>query len=100
MREKRRYFIELQPTEGEAPSRRHATEQRREQAAQFISKIHTWLERVDLQDKVAAMAVTAMGQVHIICDADIISHLRHHDESAIAVIRPAAALAGHLLDRL
>ena len=36
------------------------------------------------------MAVTALGQVQIICEADIISELQRQDDDHIAAIRPSA----------
>lgn len=88
--ETHRYFIELQPAGGPPVPRWRETEVRREQAAQFISEIGDWLREVDLQDKVKNMAITALGQVQITCEADVISQIRHHDEMNIVTIRPAA----------
>jgi hypothetical protein len=83
----RRYFIELQPKDGTPVPRRQEIEHRREQAARFIANLGDWLRREALENKVASMAITAMGQVQIICDSDIIHHLRHEDETPIATIR-------------
>lgn len=85
-----RYFIELQPRDGRPVPRYRETELRREQAAHFIAHVGDWLRREALEDKVASMAITALGQVQIICDADIINHLRHDDETPIATIRNSA----------
>jgi hypothetical protein len=85
-----RYFIELQ-LQGDEPVPRYLeTELRREQAADFIAYVGEWLRRESLEDRVASMAITALGQVQIICDADIISQLRHTDETHIAAIRNGA----------
>lgn len=92
--EQGRYFIELQPKSGEPLPRYLENEKRREQAADFITHVGEWLRREELQDKVASMAITVMGQVQIICDADIISHLRHTDEIDIAAIRHGAMYVG------
>jgi len=89
-REKGRYFIELQPIDGEPMPRQRETELRREQAAHFIMQIGDWLHREALESKVAHMAITALGQVQITCEADIIQHLRHQDEERIAAIRYGA----------
>ena len=86
----RRYFIELQPKDGTPVPRHQETEYRREQAADFIAYVGDWLRREALENKVASMAITAFGQVQIICDADIIPHLRHADETPIAAIRNSA----------
>ena len=86
----RRYFIELQPADGRPVPRNRETELRREQAARFIAHVGDWLRREALESKVASMAVTALGQVQIICEADIIQHLRHEDEAPIAAIRNSA----------
>jgi predicted nucleic acid-binding Zn-ribbon protein len=85
-----RYFIELQPQENEAVPRRLEAELRREQAADFIAFVDDWLRRESLENKVASMAITALGQVQIICDADIIDHLRDWEEMHIAAIRNGA----------
>ena len=90
MREHGRYFIELQPKDGEPVPRNREAELRREQAADFIAYIGDWLRREALESKVASMAITAFGQVQIICDSDIINHLRHDDETPIAAIRNSA----------
>jgi hypothetical protein len=91
-----RYFIELQPEGGPAPPRWQEAEIRREQAANFITVINAWLKREDLEDKVVAMEVTALGQVQIICEAGIISQIRSHGDTSIAAIRPGAAFAENL----
>jgi hypothetical protein len=82
-----RYFIELLPT-GEAPvSRFRETELRREMAAHFLEKVGEWLKNHELNDKVAAMAITALGQVQITCEPDIIHQIRGQDDLNIAAIR-------------
>jgi hypothetical protein len=88
--ERRRYFIELQPIDGAPVPRNRETELRREQAARFIAGVGAWLRRESLEDKVASMAVTALGQVQITCEADIINHISHRDEERIAAIRHGA----------
>lgn len=88
--EHRRYFIELQPKDGRPVPRHQENEIRREQAAHFIAYVGDWLRREALENKVASMAITALGQVQIICDAEIINHLRHEDETSIAAIRNSA----------
>ena len=88
---KNRYFIELQMDgESEVPRNREA-EIRRAQAAQFIDQIATWLMEEELNDKVASMAVTALGQVQITCEQDIISRMRGDENLNIAVIRRSGA---------
>ena len=85
-----RYFIELHPKSGTAVPRHQESASRREQAADYILHISAWLRREDMESKVASMAITALGQVQIICDAEIISQLRHEDETHIAAIRNGA----------
>ena len=92
-----RYFIEVQTALFDAP-RSAETALRRAQAQRFIADLQDWLQREALADKVSALAVTALGQVQIICEAEIISQLRHHDEMNIATIRHAAAVM-ETLDR-
>jgi hypothetical protein len=89
---KNRYFIELQMESSEVPRNREA-EMRRAQAAQFIDQIAHWLHEQELNDKVSSMAVTALGQVQITCDQDIISQLRNDEKLNIATIRQSATLA-------
>lgn len=90
--DKNRYFIELQMGgESEVPRNRE-TEIRRAQAAQFIDQIATWLHDEELNDKVASMAITALGQVQITCERDIISRLRSDENLNIAAIRQGVAL--------
>jgi hypothetical protein len=90
-REHRRYFIELQPKDGQPVPRYRETELRREQAAHFITAVNEWLRREAMESKVASMAITALGQVQIICDTDIINHLRVDEETVIAAIRNSTA---------
>jgi len=93
MEEKNRYFIELQmDNESEVPRNREA-EIRRAQAAQFIDQISMWLHEQELNDKVASMAITALGQVQITCEQGIISRLREDDTLQIATIRQGGSLA-------
>lgn len=86
----RRYFIELQSAHADVPRNREAA-MRREQAAAFIESLHLWLGETALADKVAQLAITALGQVHITCEADLITQIHAREEDSIAIIRPAAA---------
>ena len=84
---KHRYFIELHMgAESDVPRNREA-EVRRAQAAQFIDQIALWLHEMELKDKVTSMAITALGQVQITCEQDIISRLRGDETLSIAAIR-------------
>jgi len=87
-----RYFIELQTAEGESVSRNRETELRRELAAQFLETVGQWLRAHELADKVSAMAVTALGQVQITCEPDIINHIRGQEDLNIAAIRQGGIL--------
>ena len=94
--DKNRYFIELQMDgDFEVPRSREA-EIRRAQAAQFIDQIAAWLLDEELNDKVASMAITALGQVQITCEQDIISRIRDDENLNIAVIRRGGALSDSL----
>ena len=96
LQNKYRYFIELQmESEDEVPRNREA-EMRRAQAAIFISQIAQWLEEEELNDKVASMAVTALGQVQITCERDIITRMQKDDTLHIATIRSGASLSESL----
>ena len=82
-----RYFIELHMDGDAEIPRNRETEIRRAQATQFIDQIATWLMEQELHDKVASMAVTALGQVQITCEQDIISRMRGDENLNIATIR-------------
>ncbi len=84
--EKKRYFIELQQ-EGSPVPRSMEAAQKRAQAAHFIASIHDWLTENELNDKVSTMAITAMGQVLITCEADVIQLIHQQEETSIATIR-------------
>ena len=90
---KNRYFIELQLGSSSDVPRNREAEVRRAQAAQFIDQLALWLHDEELNDKVASMAVTALGQVQITCEQDIISRLRDDDTLQIAAIRQSSNLA-------
>jgi hypothetical protein len=94
---KNRYFIELQLAgkQAEVPRNREA-EIRRAQAAQFIDQLSIWLHEQELNDKVGGVAITALGQVQITCEDDIISRLRDDDKGQIATIRQGATLANSI----
>ncbi len=79
---------------GETVSRRHEAEVRRAQASQFVSQISQWIQEQALDDKVASIAITALGQVLITCEKDIISRIQEDDSLTIANIRSGATLAG------
>jgi hypothetical protein len=89
--DKHRYYIELQMDSESVPRNREA-EIRRAQATQFIGQFSEWLREQKLNDEVA-MAVTALGQVQITCEQDIISRLRSNDKLNIAAIRQGATLS-------
>jgi hypothetical protein len=86
MLNKNRYFIELLPA-GEPVPRYRETELRRALAAEFLEKVAEWLKGHGLNDKVTAMAITALGQVQITCEPEIIHHIRGQDDLNIAAIR-------------
>jgi len=83
----KRYFIELQPVEGEPVPRYKEAEKRRELAAQFLKNIGLWLHQHEMADKVSTMAITALGQVQMTCVPDVINQIRHYDDLNIANIR-------------
>ncbi|MDE1900412.1 MAG: hypothetical protein KGI37_02065 [Alphaproteobacteria bacterium] len=93
---KNRYFIELQLDGAHEIPRNREAEIRRAQAAHFIDQIATWLHESSMKDKVSAMAVTALGQVQITCEQDVINRLRHDDNMNIATIRQSGSLADNL----
>jgi hypothetical protein len=90
---KNRYFIELQMgADADVPRHREAAV-RRAQAALFIDQLAQWLHEKELNAKVTSMAITALGQVQITCEQDIIAYLRSNDNLPIAAIRQSATLA-------
>lgn len=91
--DKHRYFIELQMDEKSDVPRSREAEVRRAHATQFIGHVAQWLEEEALKDKVVALAVTALGQVLITCEQDIISRIREDEKQSIAVIRPGTSLS-------
>lgn len=92
-----RYFIELQPADGTAVPRYRETELRRALAAQFLETVGDWLRENALIDKVSTMAITALGQVQITCEADVINHIRSHDDLNVAAIRQSSMMVGSML---
>jgi hypothetical protein len=95
-RDQHRYFIELQPEEGEPAPRWRETELRRLLAARFVERAREWLKEHELHDKVSMMAITALGQVHITCEANVITKLRHQDIMHIAAIRQGAMFVAQM----
>lgn len=91
--DKNRYFIELQLDAAPEIPRSREAEIRRAQAAHFIDQLATWLHEAELNDKVSSVAITALGQVQITCESDIITHLRSDESMNIAAIRQSATLA-------
>ena len=91
--QKNRYFIELQPETTAPVPRYRETEMRRALANQFIKFIGTWLQEQDLDKKVSTMAVTALGQVQITCEAGIIHLIRRQDKMEIASVRQGSMLS-------
>ena len=89
---KHRYFIELQMAAEDPVPRNREAEIRRAQAATFIDQISQWLQEQELNDKVASMAITALGQVQITCDQDIIKRLQNDETLNIATVRQGGSL--------
>jgi hypothetical protein len=90
--ELKRYFIELQAQEGGEVPRHRETAARRALAAQFLEVVGEWLRQNELGDKVSTMAITALGQVQITCEADVINQIRNHEDLNVAAIRQSAML--------
>ncbi|MDD3370270.1 MAG: hypothetical protein PHE27_00435 [Alphaproteobacteria bacterium] len=94
--DKRRYFIELRLDGGEQIPRRDEAQIRRAQAERFVGHISQWLQEKELNEKVASIAVTALGQVLITCEQDIISHIRNDGTLDIAAIRSARSISNSI----
>jgi hypothetical protein len=93
LEDKYRYFIELHMEGRDAIPRRCEAEVRRAQATQFVSHISQWLQQEELKDKVSSIAVTALGQVLITCEEDIISRIRDDGTLNVAAIRAGKGLS-------
>jgi hypothetical protein len=89
----RRYFIELQISGGVDVPRHCEAEVRRAQAQAFVGEISQWLQDQELKHRVASIAVTALGQVLITCEQDIIGRIRQNESLNIAAIRSGATLS-------
>ena len=68
---------------------------RRALAARFLEWIGAWLKEKGLENKVSAMAITALGQVLITCEPDVIHQILRQDEIDIATIRQGVMYVGH-----
>ena len=94
----KRYFIELQsdtPSDIQLP-RNQELEIRREIAAHFITMIAERLKSEELDDKVSMLAVTALGQVQITCEADVINLIRQQKAKDIVAIRQGSLFAENI----
>ncbi len=97
--DKRRYFIELHMDSRDEVPRNREAELRRAKATQFIGQIKAWIEQEALKEKVSSLAITALGQVLITCEKDIIARLREDEKLDIAAIRSSVPLS-HTVQRL
>ncbi len=93
---KHRYFIELQMDGKETVPRKQEAEVRRAHAEAFVGQISEWLQKEELDNKVASIAVTALGQVLITCDHDVIARIREEEERSIVSIRSGTTLSTSL----
>jgi hypothetical protein len=89
--EKQRYFIEMDLSGSIPSSYMLETKMRQEKAVQFIAQVCAWVKEHNLTDKVGSLTITAMGQVLITCEADIIEQINSLDSFPIATIRPGVA---------
>lgn len=94
--ERFRYFIELQPDVEPDATRARETELRRAIASEFVLFLREWLDDNDLESSVGAVDVTAFGQIHITCTADVIRRIREENLTDIAAIRPTALIGDGL----
>ena len=94
--QQKRYFIELQPDSAITLPRNQELEIRRQMAAAFIETIAARLKIEELVDKVSMMAVTALGQVQITCESDVITLIRNQDSREIAAIRQGLLFADNI----
>ena len=82
-----RYFIELQPPFGHETPRHLENTLRRANAENFVLILQDWIDENDLGDKVAALSVTAFGQVYITCEHEVMNLIREQDILNITAIR-------------
>jgi len=94
--DKHRYFIELQTGLDCGASRIQETAGRRAAAEKFVSEVLGWLQENELKEKVAHLAVTALGQVQITCESEVIDKLRRDDRENIVNIRQGLPLTESL----
>ena len=93
--QKNRYFIEVQSNDPTPVPRNKETEQRRALAAQFVHIIGDMLREEELDNKVASMAITALGQVQITCEASVMSRIRDQDRMEIASVRQGPQISDY-----
>lgn len=95
--DRRRYFIELHMSGREDVPRRREAQVRRAQAEQFIGQISEWLHQEEaMKNKISSIAITALGQVLITCEQDVITRIRENEDLNIAMIRSGTPLTESL----
>lgn len=96
-RERHLYFLELRDdTSSSSMPRFQEASLRRAQALEAIIAIGEWLKRMDFQDKVSSLAATALGQVLITCEADVISLMLREEFVPVVAVRNGAAFVENL----
>ncbi|MER2519842.1 MAG: hypothetical protein ABTQ34_04035 [Bdellovibrionales bacterium] len=95
-RERYLYFLELRDDIVSPVPRAREAELRRAQALEAIGSIREWLRRADLQHKVSSMVATALGQILITCEEDVISRMLHEEFVPVVAVRNGATYVANL----
>lgn len=96
-RERHLYFLELRDeTSSSSAPRCQEASLRRAQALEAIIAISEWLKRVEFQDKVSSLAATALGQVVMTCEADVISLMLREECVPVIAVRNGATYVENL----
>lgn len=95
-RERHLYFLELRDDIAAPVPRSREAELRRAHAVEATIAIGEWLRRMDLADKVSSLAATAMGQVLITCEADVIGLMLREECVPVIMVRNGASYVENL----
>ncbi|NBX73808.1 MAG: hypothetical protein EBQ89_05855 [Alphaproteobacteria bacterium] len=82
-----RFFIELPPADD--PHRRKQSDLQKNRAEEFVGIMQGWLIEARLAHLVRQLNVTLLGQIQIVCTAEVIDIIRKQDVVPIAAIRSA-----------
>lgn len=95
-RERHLYFLELRDDLEPSVPRAREAELRHTQALAAMAEIDAWLRRMNLSDKVSSLAATALGQVSITCESDVLGRILQEECVPIIAVRNGAAYVDNL----